>query len=56
MSRIYGGIHWQFDNRDGLQMGRQLGEYVSRNTLRPRTRQALRPAFPFEPPPIINRD
>jgi len=55
MSRIYGGIHWQFDNVDGLQMGRRLGEYVALNTLKPRTRQALRPAFSFEPPPIIDR-
>ena len=36
MSRIYGGIHWQFDNADGLQVGRTLGEYVNRNTLQPR--------------------
>ena len=36
MSRIYGGIHWQFDNTEGLRVGRSLGEYVYRNTLRPR--------------------
>ncbi|MSU77418.1 MAG: phosphatase PAP2 family protein [Gemmataceae bacterium] len=36
MSRIYGGIHWQFDNREGLIVGRRLGEYVHRSTLRPR--------------------
>jgi hypothetical protein len=27
-SRIYGGIHWQFDNQDGLAMGRSVGRYV----------------------------
>jgi len=36
MSRIYGGIHWNFDNVDGLHVGKTLGEYVSRNTLLPR--------------------
>jgi hypothetical protein len=36
MSRIYGGIHWQFDNVEGLNLGRTLGDYVFRNTLQPR--------------------
>lgn len=35
-SRIYGGIHWEFDNREGLASGRALGEYVSRHFLLPR--------------------
>ena len=34
-SRIYGGIHWEFDNREGLKCGREVGEYVYRNFLRP---------------------
>ncbi len=34
-SRIYGGIHWQYDNRDGLAAGRALAEYVFANYLRP---------------------
>jgi hypothetical protein len=50
MSRIYGGIHWQFDNTDGLQVGRTLGEYVVRTTLQPRQRNVLRPSLY---PPII---
>jgi hypothetical protein len=33
MSRIYGGIHWQFDNIVALDMGRALGEYVAGNFL-----------------------
>jgi hypothetical protein len=45
MSRIYGGIHWKFDNEDGLQVGKTLGEYVTKNTLLPRV-NALRPALP----------
>lgn len=28
-SRLYGGIHWRFDNEDGLAAGKQLGEYVA---------------------------
>ncbi|HEV3204970.1 MAG TPA: phosphatase PAP2 family protein [Gemmataceae bacterium] len=32
-SRIYGGIHWQFDNTEGLAMGKTLGQFVSRNYL-----------------------
>src|SRR5207248_2752849 len=45
MSRIYGGIHWQFDNTDGLLTGKVLGNYVCRNYLQ------LRPAV--ERPPIV---
>jgi len=28
MSRIWGGIHFQFENQDGLQAGRELAQYV----------------------------
>ena len=56
MSRIYGGIHWQFDNVEGLNLGRHLGDYVSRNTLKSRTRQVLRPAYYPALPPIVSRD
>ena len=28
MSRVYGGAHWPWDNRDGLKAGRNLGKYV----------------------------
>jgi membrane-associated phospholipid phosphatase len=48
MSRIYGGIHWQFDNIDGLLTGKALGTYVFRNYLQPRQASALR-----SPPPVI---
>jgi hypothetical protein len=41
-SRIYGGIHWEFDNRAGLSCGRTLGEYVVRNFLLPRERTETR--------------
>jgi membrane-associated phospholipid phosphatase len=29
-SRIYGGIHFSFDNRDGLSLGRTIGRHVLR--------------------------
>jgi hypothetical protein len=32
-SRIYGGIHWEFDNAEGLAAGRALGNYVCGNFL-----------------------
>jgi hypothetical protein len=35
-SRIYGGIHWQYDNQAGLAAGRALGNFVFDNLLRPR--------------------
>jgi hypothetical protein len=34
-SRIYGGIHWQFDNRAGLRAGRDVGRFVSHHQLHP---------------------
>ncbi|HEX3130768.1 MAG TPA: carboxypeptidase regulatory-like domain-containing protein [Thermoanaerobaculia bacterium] len=35
-SRIYGGIHWQYDNQAGLASGRALAEYVYLNFLTPK--------------------
>jgi RHS repeat-associated protein len=32
-SRIYGGIHFQFSNQDGLTLGKQIGDYVTSNLL-----------------------
>jgi membrane-associated phospholipid phosphatase len=42
-SRIYGGIHYQFDNLDGLAMGRHLGRYVCRDFLQPLREAAAAP-------------
>jgi hypothetical protein len=36
MSRVYGGIHWQFDNVRALAAGQELGAYVYAHVLRPR--------------------
>jgi len=33
LSRIYGGIHYSFDNTEGQRAGRRLGEYVVDTTL-----------------------
>lgn len=33
MSRIYGGVHWQADNIEGIRMGRGIGDYVHNNFL-----------------------
>jgi hypothetical protein len=35
LSRIYGGIHFQFDNVAGKQVGARIGEFVSANFLLP---------------------
>jgi PAP2 superfamily len=35
MSRIYGGIHWQFDNSDGLAGGKKVAEHVLEHCLKP---------------------
>jgi hypothetical protein len=37
-SRIYGGIHYRFDQVAGQQIGRSVADYVFSNTLRPRRR------------------
>ncbi len=37
MSRIYAGIHFQFDNTSGLNAGQQIGELVANQLARPRT-------------------
>ena len=34
-SRLYGGIHWTYDNDDGLALGRALGQHVFDTQLRP---------------------
>jgi hypothetical protein len=34
-SRVYGGIHWQFDNTAGLACGRAVGDHVARRFARP---------------------
>jgi Ca2+-binding RTX toxin-like protein len=40
VSRLYGGIHWTFDNNAGLVAGTALGEYVAANFFRPDERDA----------------
>ncbi len=38
-SRIYGGIHWQFDNLHGLITGDAIGEHCCQTQLRPKRRR-----------------
>lgn len=47
-SRIYGGIHWQFDNVEGLHCGREVGGYVSKYFIRPRRVPEVRLLPPIE--------
>ena len=35
ISRIYGGIHWDFDNTQGLASGKLVGQYVLSHFLQP---------------------
>lgn len=41
MSRIYGGIHFQFDNTAGKASGKAIGDYVTANFLLPNYRLPL---------------
>jgi hypothetical protein len=41
LSRIYGGIHFQFSNRDGKQCGLEIAEHVVANYLLPNHRLPL---------------
>jgi hypothetical protein len=34
-ARVYGGVHYWFDQEGGAHLGRQVGNYVLRNKLRP---------------------
>jgi hypothetical protein len=38
-SRMYGGIHWRFDNEDGLTSGTALGQFVASTILQPVVQQ-----------------
>lgn len=40
VSRLYGGIHWNFDNNVGLEQGAAVGQYVMDHFLRPAERGA----------------
>jgi hypothetical protein len=40
VSRLYGGIHWSFDNDVGLTAGTAVGQYVVANFLRPAERES----------------
>ena len=55
-SRIYGGIHWSFDNQAGLRAGHSVGEFVADNLLRPRGNSAHEgdhPVIGAAPPSVL---
>jgi hypothetical protein len=39
MARIYGGVHYRFDQEAGQQVGRAVAEFVAANYMRPRDRR-----------------
>ena len=38
MSRMYGGIHYRFDQEAGQQIGKSVAEFVFANFMTPRNR------------------
>jgi hypothetical protein len=34
-ARVYGGIHWRFDQEAGNRLGRAVATYIDKNLLRP---------------------
>ena len=58
ISRIYGGIHWDFDNTEGLATGKLVGQYVLAHVLRPVNQvhmpSAAQPAV--SPPSVFNSE
>ena len=39
-ARIYGGVHYRFDQEEAARQGRRVGRYVLRHWLRPKNRRA----------------
>ncbi|HEY8561566.1 MAG TPA: vanadium-dependent haloperoxidase [Pyrinomonadaceae bacterium] len=44
-ARIYGGIHYRFDNVAGQSIGRNVANYVFQNLLRPRISERRKPTW-----------
>jgi YD repeat-containing protein len=57
-SRIYGGIHFQFSNRDGLTLGKQIGDYVADRFLIDETKGAIQVKLALDTAAFgtVNRD
>ena len=47
MSRIYGGIHYSFDNTAGLALGTQVGNYVISHELAALKTRPIGQAWPM---------
>jgi hypothetical protein len=56
-ARIYGGVHYRFDQEAGARQGRRIGAYIVRHALRPvrdnpidaKTSRAATPGFGLQP-------
>ena len=46
VSRVYGGIHFSFDNDAGQQVGADVAEYVLEHQLLPQGAPGARPVVP----------
>jgi hypothetical protein len=47
-ARIYGGVHYRFDQEEAARQGRRVGTYLLRHSLRPLHRQVGETAGPTE--------
>jgi membrane-associated phospholipid phosphatase len=54
-SRIYGGIHYEFDNSAGLAMGRDIANHVARNFFQPRSRPSVSEKEPGDAMPPADK-
>src|SRR5207253_2792050 len=52
-SRVYGGIHYQFSNQDGLAAGRDLGQFVLDTLADTNNTHAPRVIFTSLPPAVV---
>jgi hypothetical protein len=48
-ARIYGGVHYRFDQEEAARQGRRVGSYVLRHWLRPLHRHNAAPPRPLRP-------
>src|SRR5262249_44149628 len=55
-SRIYAGIHFQFDNVEGQAAGRALGDYVFQNFLTPSKNRSGEAGGGGTPGPLVGRN
>jgi hypothetical protein len=52
---LYAGIHWSYDNEDGLAGGRAIGHYVFATQLRPIPEPSSLALLTFAVPALMRR-